>query len=191
MPNHFTRNITDDLILNIQNAPVTLLNGARQTGKSTLLKDLKKQGIISDYLTLDDLQTQAILLESPVQFLESLPIGTAIDEIQRLPEVFLSIKKVVDDNRVAGRFILSGSANVLALPKLADSLAGRMRINTLYPLSFGEKQGIKENFIDWAFDLTSKLERQQVPQINWEEKVLVTHLSQPLSSCPSFNLCNS
>ena len=178
MPSHFTRNITEDFILNIQNAPVTLLNGARQTGKSTLLKDLQKQGIISEYLTLDDLQTQALLLESPIQFLEKLPVGTAIDEIQRLPEVFLSIKKVVDDNRVAGRFILSGSANVMALPKLADSLAGRMQINTLYPLSFGEKNGVRENFVDWAFDHQSKLERQKIEQIDWEEKVLTTGFPQ-------------
>jgi len=174
MSNNLTRNITEDLILNIQNAPVTLLNGVRQSGKSTLLKELQKQKIVSEYITLDSLETQALLLESPEKYLESLPAGTAIDEIQRMPEVFLSIKKVVDENRMPGRFILSGSANVLALPKLADSLTGRMQINTLYPFSIGEKNGIKENFIDWAFNPNSSLQREKTEKIDWEEMVLNT-----------------
>lgn len=174
MNQNLARNITQDLILNIQNAPITLLNGVRQSGKSTLLKELQKQGIVSEYITLDSLETQALLLESPEKYLESLPNGTAIDEIQRMPEVFLSIKKVVDENRTAGRFVLSGSANILLLPKLADSLAGRMQINTLYPFSIGEKNGIKENFIDWAFDQDSTLKREKTPKIDWEDMVLNT-----------------
>ncbi len=182
MNQNLARNINEDLILNIQNTPVTLLNGVRQSGKSTLLKELQKQKIVSEYITLDSLETQALLSESPEKYLESLPTGTAIDEIQRMPEVFLSIKKVVDENRMPGRFILSGSANVLALPKLADSLAGRMQINTLYPLSSGEKNGIKENFIDWAFNSSSALKREKSEKLDWEEMVLNTGFPETYKS---------
>lgn len=81
-------------------------------------------------------------------FLEYFRGPVVIDEIQRAPELFLPIKLLVDQNRQPGQFLLTGSANVLLLPKLADSLSGRMEIFTLYPLSVGEIQGKREGLVD-------------------------------------------
>lgn len=75
-----------------------------------------------------------------------------LDEVQRVPEVFRAIKLEVDRNRRPGRFLLTGSANVLMLPRLSDSLAGRMEILTLWPLSQGELQEIHETFVDAVFE---------------------------------------
>lgn len=75
-----------------------------------------------------------------------------IDEVQRLPELFLTLKLLVDKDRRPGRFLLTGSVNVLLLPKMADSLAGRMEILTLLPLSCEEKSNIQSPFIDPLFD---------------------------------------
>lgn len=74
-----------------------------------------------------------------------------LDEVQRVPELFLAIKASVDRDRRAGRFLLTGSANVLLLPRLSESLAGRMEILTLWPLSQGEIEGVREGFIDAVF----------------------------------------
>ena len=80
------------------------------------------------YISFDnDSQLQAAKAD-PIGFIHSLPENVILDEIQRVPELFTSIKSNVDNNRKPGRFILTGSANVLLLPKLADSLAGRMEI---------------------------------------------------------------
>jgi predicted AAA+ superfamily ATPase len=76
-----------------------------------------------------------------------------MDEIQRVPELFLDIKAAVDRDRSPGRFLLTGSANVVLLPTLADSLAGRMEILHLWPLSSGEIAGdARGNRADWLFD---------------------------------------
>ncbi|MGM0906973.1 MAG: ATP-binding protein [Pseudomonadota bacterium] len=87
----------------------------------------------------------------PVGFVKSLPEKTILDEIQRVPELFLSLKDSVDANRVPGRFILTGSANVLLLPQLSDSLAGRMEIIHLRPLAQCEITGQKPNFLASLF----------------------------------------
>ena len=80
-----------------------------------------------------------------------MPDKVILDEIQHIPEIFISIKRSVDLNRKPGRFILTGSANVLSLPKLSDSLAGRIKIHTIWPLSQGEINGLQEGFIDTIF----------------------------------------
>lgn len=160
-----------------------LLNGARQVGKSTLAKMLIEQAypLLWDdipnvdvlqsvdspqYYTLDDATTLAAAASSPLSFLEGLPPHVVIDEIQRAPELFLAIKKLVDQDRKPGRFLLTGSANAMTLPKVADSLAGRMEVHTLWPLSQGEIEGRKETFIDYCFS-TEKLPK--VSPISWKE----------------------
>lgn len=90
-----------------------------------------------------------------------------MDEIQRVPELFLAIKASVDRDRAPGRFLLSGSANVLLLPRLADSLAGRMEVITLWPFSQGELEGVHEGFIDAVFG--PKLP-SLAPLENWDER---------------------
>ncbi len=148
---YIKRNLRNDVVETLEYAPVVLINGARQSGKSTFAKELLEEGKLQNYITLDNPGVLSKITRSPIDFLENLPVGTIIDEIQKIPELFSAIKYVVDNNRVPGRFLLTGSANILLLPKLADSLAGRIAIHTLRPFSVGEFEDKKEDFVDWAF----------------------------------------
>ena len=145
------RNITHKIIEALADTPVVMLNGARQTGKSTLAKSLISEKIIDRYVTLDDATVLAAAKHDPAGFISGLGESTVIDEIQRAPELFVAIKADVDRNRTPGRYLLTGSANVLLLPRLSESLAGRMEIFTLWPLSQGEFIGSRERFIDSIF----------------------------------------
>jgi len=122
----------------LSDSPVVLLHGARQTGKSTLVQQITSQSHQARYLTFDDTVVLAAATGDPAGFLAGFDGSIALDEIQRAPELFLAIKADVDRNRKPGRYLLTGSANVLMLPKLSESLAGRMEILTLWPLSQGE-----------------------------------------------------
>jgi len=128
-----------------------LLNGARQTGKSTLVQSLADHGYPARYVTLDEATALAAATSAPAGFLAGLDGPIILDEVQRAPELFLAIKAEVDRSRRAGRFLLTGSANILLLPNLSESLAGRMEILTLWPFSQGELASLKENFVDAAF----------------------------------------
>jgi predicted AAA+ superfamily ATPase len=147
----YPRNIKNELKAAIADTPVILLNGARQTGKSTFLSSMQ-QDSASQVFSLDDLVTLQAIQSNAQAYLAGLPdIRIILDEVQRAPELFLPLKEAVDRDRRPGRFLLTGSANVLTLPKLADSLAGRMEILTLWPLSQGEIRQVKEGFIDLLF----------------------------------------
>lgn len=141
----------------LSDTPVVLLVGARQVGKSTLTQSLKNEDYQPNYLTFDDTTLLVAAKGNPNGFLDSIKTPVIFDEIQRVPELFLPIKFMVDRNREAGSFLLTGSANVLLMPAIADSLAGRIEILNLRPLSQGEITGKKEDFIDWVcgdeFDL--------------------------------------
>lgn len=128
--------------------PVVFLAGARQTGKSTLVRNL---GPEADYRTLDDLGVLAAAQADPEGFIGALGSRTILDEVQRAPSLLLPIKASVDRDRHPGRFILTGSANVLALPKVADSLAGRMEVLTLWPLAQAELDSLRPGFVDACF----------------------------------------
>lgn len=147
----YGRNLLSKVAESVQFSPATLVNGARQTGKSTFLKASFVEGQGYSYLSLDDLNLLRLAKSDPITFLGQLNDKAAIDEIQRAPELMLPLKKVIDDARTTKRFVLTGSANILTLPKLSESLAGRMEIHTLWPLSQGEIRGTKEQFIDFAF----------------------------------------
>ena len=149
------RFIEAEVIAALADTPVVLVIGARQTGKSTLLQLLTKQDRVDDLLTFDDLTVLGAAQNDPEGFVRGLPSRVAIDEVQRVPEVILPIKAAVDRDRRPGRFLLTGSTNVLALPKLADSLAGRMQVITMHPLSQGELVGKEEGFLRRLFDDTA------------------------------------
>lgn len=142
------RNITDRILESLTDSPVVLLNGARQVGKSTLAKKIASDHHPARYLTLDDAVILAAARSDAAGFLSGLDGPVVIDEVQRAPELFMAIKAVVDRDRKPGRFLLTGSADVMLLPKVGESLAGRMEIHTLWPFSQGELKGIRENFID-------------------------------------------
>jgi predicted AAA+ superfamily ATPase len=146
------RNITPVILDALSDSPVVLLNGARQTGKSTLAKWLAQGPHPARYLTFDDATVFAAARNDPAGFLAGIEGNVILDEVQRVPELFMAIKAEVDHNRVSGRFLLTGSTNILLLPRLSESLAGRMEILTLWPFSQGEVDGMRESFVDVAFD---------------------------------------
>ncbi|HZH02631.1 MAG TPA: ATP-binding protein [Myxococcaceae bacterium] len=124
----------------LADTPVAALNGPRQSGKSTLAMTFA--GEKRQYVTLDDQATMVSARRDPVGFIRELD-RAVIDEVQRVPELLLAIKKSVDEDRRPGRFLLTGSADLLAVPTVGDSLAGRMEVIPLYPLSRGEVLGRK------------------------------------------------
>lgn len=147
----YPRHISSRLLEALADSPVVLLHGARQTGKSTLVQHVTSTDHPAKYFTLDDAAVLGAASADPAGFLAGIEGAIALDEIQRAPELFLAIKADVDRNRRPGRYLLTGSANVLMLPKLSESLAGRMEILPLWPLSQGEIEGRRENFIDHVF----------------------------------------
>jgi uncharacterized protein len=127
---------------------VVLLSGPRQAGKTTLAKKVAEKG--ATFLTLDDPTTLSAARNDPVAFVRGLDRAT-IDEIQRAPELILAIKRSVDEDTRPGRFLLTGSANLLTIPTVADSLAGRMAIVDLLPLSMSEIRRRPTRFLDEVF----------------------------------------
>lgn len=122
--------------------PVAVLMGARQTGKSTLVRDLPG---LDDrrYVTLDDALLLADAHEHPDLLVRQAPRLT-IDEVQRAPDLVLSVKRAIDEQRPRepGRFVLTGSANLLLMSQIKDSLAGRASYVTLWPLTRREQLGL-------------------------------------------------
>lgn len=145
------RNITDRVLEGLEDSPVLLLVGARQVGKSTLAQKIASDYRKARYLTLDDAVVLSAARSDAAGFLSGLEGPIVLDEVQRAPALFLAIKAAVDRDRRPGRFLLTGSADVMLLPKVSESLAGRMEIHTLLPFSQGELSGVKESFIDMLF----------------------------------------
>ena len=131
-------------------SPVVLVHGPRQCGKTTLARAVGDAAGFS-YLSFDDDVLRASAQTDPMGFVADLPGKTVLDEIQRVPALFTALKAAIDRDRKPGRFILTGSANVLLLPKLADSLAGRMEILRLHPLAQAELAGRPPDFLDALF----------------------------------------
>ena len=145
------RNLTPQIVAALRDTPVVYLQGPRQAGKSTLAQALRDDGYDADYFTLDDAATLAAAQSDPDGFVTGLPERVILDEVQRVPELFRAIKRSVDMKRKPGRFLLTGSAQALVLPKLSESLAGRMEVLTLWPFSQGEITGRREGFVDACF----------------------------------------
>ena len=131
----------------LKDTPVVMVNGPRQCGKTTLVRDFVDKRRV--YHTLDDDTTLQAALDDPAGYVRGLD-RVVIDEVQRAPELLRAIKKSVDDDRRPGRFLLTGSANMLTLPMVSESLAGRMEIVTLMPLSRAETRGRKPEFLESA-----------------------------------------
>ena len=144
----------------LKDTPVVMINGPRQCGKTTLVRDFADAS--RAYYTLDDDTVLQAARDDPAGFVRGLD-RAIIDEVQRAPDLLRAIKKSVDDDRRPGRFLLTGSADVLTLPKVSESLAGRMEVVSLYPLSRGEIRGAKPAFLKKAF--TGKLVAPAEPML--------------------------
>ncbi len=141
MTHYLPREITPRLVRALRQLPVVVLSGLRQTGKSTLLQRERSLAGGRTYRTLDDFATQAAARTNPESLLENAVI---LDEVQRCPELLLSIKKNVDEQRVPGRFVLSGSSNLSLLSHVSETLAGRAVYFTLHPMTRREVHGKTE-----------------------------------------------
>lgn len=126
---------------------IVLVDGARQVGKSTLARAIVAGTASAAMATLDNPAVLEAARADPITFVEHEGL-MVIDEVQRAPELLLAIKASVDRERRPGQFLLTGSAQVLALPQLSDSLAGRMDLVDLHPFSQGELEGRREGFVD-------------------------------------------
>jgi uncharacterized protein len=144
------RLVTPTVLESLSDNPVVLVQGPRQSGKSTLAKEIAHKEEYS-YFTFDDESLLSSAKTDPTGFVADLPRFSVIDEVQRAPQIFTAIKSVVDRESHPGRFLLTGSSNVLLIPKLADSLAGRMGLVRLHPLAQCEIEGILPTFIDALF----------------------------------------
>jgi len=156
------------LVEALEDSPAVLIHGPRQSGKTTLAQMVgKKRGY--RYFNLDDDVLRGAAEEDPMGFVGDLPSRTILDEVQRVPTLFTALKSAIDGDRSPGRFLLTGSANVLLVPTLADSLAGRMDIIRLFPFSQRELNNKTPTFLDALFSSNFKIQQyerlqQQLPQ---------------------------
>lgn len=135
---YLSREITPRLVRALRQLPVMVLSGLRQAGKSTLLQNEDDLARGHAYRTLDDFATLAAARANPETLLEGAAI---LDEVQRCPELLVSLKRSVDEHRRPGRFILSGSANLALLGHVSETLAGRAGYFTLHPMTRREQRG--------------------------------------------------
>ncbi|MDW7712485.1 MAG: ATP-binding protein [Deferrisomatales bacterium] len=134
----------------LADTPVVLVHGPRQCGKTTLARMVGDEAGYA-YVSFDDEVLRAAAHADPVGFVADLPAKAILDEVQRVPGLFATLKAAIDRDRRPGRFILTGSANVLLLPRLTDSLAGRMEILRLHPLAQAELSARPSGFLASLF----------------------------------------
>lgn len=166
------RHIRPNLLGALADSRVVCLLGARQAGKSTLVRSVAENEHPARYLTLDDRATLELAREDPTALVATND-RLAIDEVQRAPDLLLEIKRVVDLDPTPGRFLITGSANVITHPKIADALPGRVDYMTLWPFSQGELIERKPNFLENAFGgIQPDVEGAPIGRPGYAERVL-------------------
>lgn len=143
----------------LADTPVALVVGPRRAGKTTLVRRMAEES--HTYITLDDDTTLDFARSDPSGFIRRLD-RAIIDEIQRAPELLLAIKLSVDEDRRPGRFLLTGSSNVMTMPRVADSLAGRIETIPMLPLARTEIMGTTPSFLERLFEGRLEGARQAV-----------------------------
>lgn len=153
----FPRRVSEVISESLASFRVVVVHGGRQVGKTTLARSLVP-GLEGAYISLDEEDQRRSAAEDPRGFLEASGTPLALDEIQRVGQsLVLAIKVVVDSDHRPGRYLLTGSTNFLTVPTISESLAGRVDIVTLWPLSMGELTGGSDGFVDRAFEGVSRL----------------------------------
>lgn len=146
------RAITPRILAALADTPAVMLVGPRQAGKSTLVQALAAGPYPARYVTLDDLRTLEAVRRDPVGLVESVEGALIVDEVQRAAELLLAVKAAIDRDRRPGRFILTGSAQVMLLPSVSESLTGRVEVHTLWPFSQAELEGAPPRIVDLLLD---------------------------------------
>lgn len=159
----FARHLTPRLREALGDTPAVLLAGGRQTGKTTLAQALSEGSFRARYLTLDDPTLRSAADSDPLAFLADIEGRAVLDEVQQVPALLPLLRREIDRDRRPGRFLLTGSARVLAIPRLAQTLVGRMEVLNLWPLSQGEIDGVREGFADAVF-------QQRLPALKGEDE---------------------
>jgi len=143
----------------LKRAPVVFVSGPRQVGKSTMVQICAEKDYPAEYITFDNVTLMAAAASSPHSFLTEHEGPVILDEVEVVPEIFRALKIRVDELRLKdrksknGRYLLTGSANIMVLSKLSDPLVGRMSIKTLYPFSACELLDGEGNFLERLFSL--------------------------------------
>ncbi|MGH3110291.1 MAG: ATP-binding protein [Gaiellaceae bacterium] len=145
------RHVHDVLLRALEDTRVVVLLGARQTGKSTLTREIAASDHPADAVSLDDPALRDAAAADPAGFLAGFPRRVLIDEVQRAPDLLLAIKDAVDRDPTPGRFLLTGSANILTAPRIQEALTGRAEYVNLWPFSQAEINGSDGGFIDHLF----------------------------------------
>ncbi len=135
------RHIRPDVLAAIADTRVVVVLGARQVGKSTLVEDIAAEIGAASVITLDDQATRDSAERDPTGLISDLAVPAVIDEVQRVPDLLLAIKRRVDQDKAPGQFVLTGSANLLTAPRIADALTGRAEYHRLWPLTQAEIHG--------------------------------------------------
>ena len=146
---YYPRALTPVIREALADTPVVCLVGPRQSGKTTLVQRIAPERA---YVSLDEHNYHQAASLDPTGFVAGLPAAAAIDEVQRAPALLSAIKVAVDGNRYPGRFLLTGSANLLFLPTVSESLAGRMETVQLHPLTEAEKERRAGGFLRALLD---------------------------------------
>lgn len=147
----FPRHLRPSLVEALGDTRIVFVVGARQVGKTTLTSDVTKSEVPMTRFTFDDQATRDAAMRDPTGFIAGLAGPTLIDEVQRAPDVLLAIKDAVDRDQASGRFLLTGSANILTSKRIKDALTGRVETLTLWPLSQSEIANSDTNLIDALF----------------------------------------
>lgn len=155
----------------LEDTRVVLVNGARQSGKSTLLRQIARTDA-AEWRDLDLPLVRQAAIADPIGFVD-YPGMMVIDEIQRVPDLLLPIKVQVDGDPRPGRYLLSGSARVLGLRSLPDTLPGRMETIELWPFSQGEIDEAPDGFIDALFAQGDQLRHtSEVSRAEYAERIV-------------------
>ena len=166
---YIKRNITAIVYEFLEDFRIVAISGPRQSGKTTLSKEIAKE-LNMDYYTLDNDAIQTTAQNNPINFINQLSKKPCvIDEIQMVPELVSALKISVDEQNESGMFLLTGSADLFKMSAIKESLAGRMVSISLFPLSYFELNNCSKNMIDMLFD--DKIKRFNFKKISYEKMI--------------------